>query len=86
MEIDTLFNSSFYQPALSRNDKRETNMSNRQKLIMHMCISSTFVFQDTLAIQFIEMFKNVFQQSGLEIFLKPYRVVPTAPGVSSGVM
>lgn len=61
-------------------------MSNRQKLIMHMCISSTFVFQDTLAIQFIEMFKNVFQQSGLEIFLKPYRVVPTAPGVSSGVM
>ncbi|CAG2236207.1 PI4KA [Mytilus edulis] len=36
--------------------------------------------QDTLAIQFIEMFKNVFQQSGLEIFLKPYRVVPTAPG------
>ncbi|XP_052072692.1 phosphatidylinositol 4-kinase alpha-like isoform X2 [Mytilus californianus] len=36
--------------------------------------------QDTLAIQFIDMFKNVFQQSGLEIFLKPYRVVPTAPG------
>eukprot|EP00736_Rhodelphis_marinus_P008656 Rmarinus@m.12732 len=36
--------------------------------------------QDTLALQVIRQFQTVFYEAGLDIFLFPYKVIPTSPG------
>ena len=41
--------------------------------------------QDMLAVQLMKLFQRIFQHAGLDLFLYPYKVITTKPGVSDFV-